>query len=386
MGMMDWLILADDMTGALDTGVQFVGRAITYVVTETVQNVPSDARALVVNTNSRHDEPTRAADTVRRMILRHPARSIYKKTDSVLRGNVAAELAALGHETGETVCFVPFYPAQGRATRQGIQYVQGVRVDCSAFAHDPANPVTQADIARLLAQVGLSACVVAPPYVLPDALPDVLIFDGATEEDLCAVARVIDSHCLWRAVAGCAGFAAHLPAGECTPPASIPEISHPFLIVSGSAAAATRRQIAFAQAQGVPVFFPTREHIMRDASASPLLEQCEAALRTYGVAVLASATEDTALFHDLPEGRLQGQFAAWTAVLMEQSHTETLMAIGGDLLAEILRVRGVEVIRPMCEVLPGIPLCEIGGHQLLTKSGGFGGDTTLLDIAKGGIR
>lgn len=380
----EWLILADDATGALDTGVQIAKFGITSYVYTNVhsENVDSPPVA-VVNLESRHDAPELARAKVRDAILRFPSRYIYKKTDSVLRGNVGPEIAALHSATGASVCFVPFYPAQGRTTAQGIQYVGGIPVDRSPFAHDPRSPARSADIPALLAESDLRSAVVEPPYSLPHPLPDVLIFDGETEDDLRAATRLIAEHGLFRAVAGCAGFAAHLPVsgGDSD---EVPLPSGPYLLLSGSASPVTLRQIEAARYAGIPVLAPDTAHLRGEADFSDALARCSAHLRAGQSVVLASAVQGVPLTEGLPEGLLQDRLAAWAALLIGQNPDATWMAVGGDFLSALFRALDIRLIRPRREILPGIPFCTAGRHHFLTKSGGFGNTNTLIDIIKGG--
>ena len=77
--------------------------------------------------------------------------TIYKKTDSVLRGNIGAELsAALQASEAEYLAFVPSYPAMNRITKNGIHYVDEIPLSESIFGRDPFNPVTESDVAKLI--------------------------------------------------------------------------------------------------------------------------------------------------------------------------------------------------------------------------------------------
>ena len=94
------LIIADDFTGALDTGVQFAayGAATRVMVKDQVDFASCDAQVLVVDTETRHLPPEKAYQIVEeltRAACRAGIRYIYKKTDSALRGTIGAELAAV---------------------------------------------------------------------------------------------------------------------------------------------------------------------------------------------------------------------------------------------------------------------------------------------------
>ena len=79
------------------------------------------------------------------------ARLVYKKLDSTLRGNVAAELAAAFGAAGrERAIVAPAFPAAGRTTVGGTQLVHGVPVDETEMRDDPQTPVREAHVPTLL--------------------------------------------------------------------------------------------------------------------------------------------------------------------------------------------------------------------------------------------
>ncbi len=103
------LILADDFTGALDTGVQFAACGIPtrVVVGEQVDFAANDAAVLVVDTETRHLSAAEAYAVIAKLTREAMSAgvfSIYKKTDSALRGNIGAELSALLKTSGSAGC------------------------------------------------------------------------------------------------------------------------------------------------------------------------------------------------------------------------------------------------------------------------------------------
>ena len=76
---------------------------------------------------------------------------IFKKTDSVLRGHVAAELQALMRVTGkQKALLIPQNPSKGRIVKDGIYYINGVPLDQTSFAYDPEFPARTAEAKKLL--------------------------------------------------------------------------------------------------------------------------------------------------------------------------------------------------------------------------------------------
>ena len=100
--MVKLLIIADDFTGALDTSIQFAKRgAVAEVHTEKdveYEKLSPDVNVVVIDSETRHVSADEAYKVVYRIVdraLKQNIPFIYKKTDSVLRGNVGAELTAL---------------------------------------------------------------------------------------------------------------------------------------------------------------------------------------------------------------------------------------------------------------------------------------------------
>jgi uncharacterized protein YgbK (DUF1537 family) len=192
------LVIADDLTGALDTGVQFARAGVrTKVVT--LGHLARVLRScgepvLVVDTESRHLAADQAGSRVASCVHAARARGVdrfYKKTDSTLRGNVGAELAALITASGgRELSFVPALPKAGRVTRSGIQLVDGVSLHESSFARDPREPVLGASVAAIIgSQSRITVATVGrgedPATVLARrGQPLIVAFDAETDEDL----------------------------------------------------------------------------------------------------------------------------------------------------------------------------------------------------------
>lgn len=123
--MIKLLVISDDFTGALDTGVQFAGKGI---MTKVLGYVPQDheilrrlqVQVLVVDAQTRHLESSKAYQRVWRLVKSAKDAGIsyiYKKTDSGLRGNIGKELEAALTASGERyLTFIPALPEMDRIT------------------------------------------------------------------------------------------------------------------------------------------------------------------------------------------------------------------------------------------------------------------------------
>lgn len=155
--MIQLLIMADDLTGALDTGVQF-SKAGCSVKVATDTDIPFEkgtaADVLVLDTETRHIGSRAAYDAIYGITSRAAECGIphiFKKTDSALRGNVGSELAALLIASGESILpFVPAFPRMNRTTKDGIHFIDKIPVAESVFGKDPYEPLRHSYIPDIL--------------------------------------------------------------------------------------------------------------------------------------------------------------------------------------------------------------------------------------------
>lgn len=146
-------VIADDITGAAEIG----GIALRYgkktVMTTQLDDRLPQADVLVVATDTRSDTEAGAAGTVRQIAhrLKGSGAAIFKKTDSVMRGHVVAEIKAIMAETGHTgALLLPQNPSKGRTIKDGVYYVGGVRLSDTAFGRDPEYPALTSSAEDLL--------------------------------------------------------------------------------------------------------------------------------------------------------------------------------------------------------------------------------------------
>lgn len=262
---MKLLILADDFTGAMDTGVQL---SKTHIKTLVFSKVPSEkidtasCQVLVINTNLRHSPPETAYTVIQELLHTYAEQNlpIYIKTDSALRGNISAEAAAAVHTLGRPLHFIPAFPDAKRTLREGIVYIEDKLLEESVFRHDPRSPMTESSLVKILNRdYPLSCSLVKRDNCFLTSSPsetDVFLYDGESNEDLAHIASILKEENQLTLTAGCAGFAKQFPKllDFETEPAYRPSQAGPVLFFSGSANAVTFRQLAAAKKAGYPLF------------------------------------------------------------------------------------------------------------------------------------
>src|SRR5262245_61513390 len=155
----NWLIVADDLTGAAECAVAFVRRGRAAAVTwGEMADAPDRALpVLAYDAGSRalsaEAAASRHADVLAR--LHNPEHHLFKKIDSALRGQPAAEIAAtLKHLAARSAAafgvFAPAFPATGRTTIDGRILVKGRPVEeAEVWQRDHTYPT--ADLIEVLA-------------------------------------------------------------------------------------------------------------------------------------------------------------------------------------------------------------------------------------------
>ena len=159
-----WAIVADDLTGALDTAVQFRKAGYQTLVSAQDGSWPPDATVVAMSTASRHLESLYAHRSITYATDKSriaPSTRIYKKTDSLLRGNIGQELQALLESTGTpTMVYTPAFPSGGRTTEDGVLTLWGTPVAKAAPGRDRVTPARESHIPTLIESTSDLTCQV----------------------------------------------------------------------------------------------------------------------------------------------------------------------------------------------------------------------------------
>ena len=407
------LIIADDFTGALDTGVQFAARGIKtrVVVGADAALTHRNADVLVVDTETRHLPAAKAYEAVERLVRRagHAGFTyLYKKTDSALRGNVGAELAALLNASGSRqLAFLPAFPQMNRVTKNGVQYIDGVPVTESPFGVDPFEPVRHAAVTELLAEQTDLPAAGFPALAADGNVPaanGILIFDAATVEDLRSTGRALLNHGRLHVLAGCAGFAAVLPEllGLGGADVTCPTLDPRLLVICGSVNAITLAQLDKAEQAGftrlrlTPHQKLTPDYWYSDEGQAAL-KKIEETLAAHPYNIIetndeggneptTAAADAMGLTREAMRVRIAGGIGQLVGAIFASPSVGTLLLTGGDTLLQCMNSVGVHELEPICEMERGVVLARFGCNgttrYVITKSGGFGQADLLTKLAK----
>lgn len=404
--MLKLLVIADDFTGALDTGVQFSKQGIqTLVSTETVVQydaLPQEIEVLVLNTESRHLTFEQAYEKTKKILEDAKVSQIpfiYKKVDSALRGNISAELKAILDTSEQApVPFLPAYPEMNRVVIDGHLYIEDVLVSESVFAKDPYEPVTESNVMRRLQSEAGIESVLVKEQDLPKK--GVVIFDAQTDDMLLTHAKCLADENLLGVTVGCAGFAKIL-AQQLFPDGKevAYKLQKPVIVVCGSVNPITKKQIEYVEKE-YPRISLTAQQLLDptywEASAGQneikeylqLMEtQPLVIFETYSdqtTAEIVTYSEEKALSADVCRFRIGESLGKLTKALWSKHQENTFLFTGGDTLFQAMTVLGVTGIKPLTEIKPGVVLSAIEWNsqemQVITKSGGFGTEELFEEI------
>ncbi|MBF7144825.1 MULTISPECIES: four-carbon acid sugar kinase family protein [Pseudomonas] len=397
------LVIADDLSGAADCAVGFTGQCLARVVIgSAVGALQPGVTALDLDT--RRLSPQQAADA-QQAVLAQPllaACPLYKKVDSTLRGNVVSEVIAL---LGRGMALVaPAFPALGRTTRSGVQWLGEAPVsDSDVWANEGLSG--SADLLALFGAqgvrvAGLSRSALAQPD-LPQVVrqhctqgTQVLVCDALYEEDLALLATA--SAPLWAQVfwVGSAGLARHLALELSLPPVTgnhrqagltgpvlvEPNLAGPVLTVVGSMSAHSHGQAEYLAGHTAPFRLQLSPRLLVADEAQPQRDEWAAQLAH------ALANGQDALVTLIQVGRDPAQGPALSQALGALlkgplAHAGCLIATGGETARAVLSHAGVDVLELHTELTPGVACATAchGGRRLIviTKAGGFGQPATL---------
>lgn len=392
-----YLIVADDFTGANDTGVQLKRRGVPTSVVFSSEFIASEG-SFVLDTESRALGPEEAAAAVRAGLKGVDLTAfgrVMKKVDSTLRGSVAAEIKAVDELYGsELVVFAPALPDLGRTTVGGVHLLKGIPITRTELAKDPKTPVTEDNITRLLEAVydepvtHISEDQVSAGEIDFSA-GRVFTCDSATNADLRSViqaAVATGKRTLW---VGTAAMADHLLGVEVEVP--------PALAVVASVSAVSREQVNFAAGEGIPlVSVPIPELLTGEQKMETYVAQTVALLKEGKDAILASSAscnraeldrsvavgEKLNMTREQVSGYTQMVMGRMTRAILEQTPISGMFLTGGDTaLGFFMEARslGSSIVT---EIAVGIPMMRLSGGpfaglKVVTKAGAFGKEDAI---------
>ena len=353
-------VIADDFTGA----AELAGIGLRYhlnVELGTEVNKETDADLFVVATDTRSMSEHEAVEVMRKHTLHLLAlepEMIFKKTDSVLRGHVLAEIRAQLSLTGsEQVVLVAANPALGRTIKGGRYYLNGKPVHESSFSQDPDFAITSSVIEDMLRCNGYKVHIKTSNEALPAT--GIIVGEATQTADLQAWAARMENNTL---IAGAAGFFTamleKLLAGKQNTQTLQKVDRLPLsLFVCGTTFAHSRNVIQNIKAAGGPVCYMP-EDIIRSVHSGTYsyvkwANEVVALVKQHGKAIVAiheGSTKDVAI----GPVQLKEKMAGLVKEVLQRSMVQELIVEGGATAWTLIGQSGLTRFFPVEEMAPGV--------------------------------
>ncbi|MDD3853916.1 MAG: four-carbon acid sugar kinase family protein [Syntrophomonadaceae bacterium] len=406
------IIIADDLTGANDSAAHFKKKGFSTIVKvfyDETQNIGcyNDYDIISINTDTRSMDKLQAYEriyAITQQLNTCYTNTLYKKIDSVLRGNPDSELEAIMDATASGLALVaPSYPINGRTVFKGIMHAANHHIDVLGLFSEGMN--------RNVEGISLST-VRKGPNKLAELIEfkllhggEVFVLDACTDEDLKMIkdaAEIIEQP---KILCGSAGLAQQLNIEN----SDIQDKNYLSLqgningnqlalVAIGSYNKKTAHQVKFlSEFYKLPIIQLQSQQII-SGNQKQAIHQCIKAVKqevTAGNKIVILTVDS--LFKNTFDVQNNNVMLNNYALLIAQAIASivgqvhrlfgltAIISSGGDTSFQICQSFGTPYIELLAEIMPGIPLGKMRGGQadsilIATKSGGFGKENSLVNV------
>lgn len=422
-------IVADDLTGANDTALQFkLNGADTNILldTEVINNNSEFSQSWAISTESRNvslqDAFEKVKEATQLLVDKIDPDFFYKKIDSTVRGNIAVEvLSMLEVLEWDSAVIMPAFPQEGRITVGGYHLLRGIPIERTEMARDPHSPITESHLPTLLksqlggnlenlvGEIDLKTIMdgAGPILMRLNELVEqgkkLIVADSVFTTDLEQIVLAMQKSNFKILPVGTAA-AAKILSNQWFPPYQEEEILPvklpmlPKLIVSGSATNITANQIdKLEQSDEYDencLIIELNVNTILDGVKDELVERVVSNLGNDNIVLIHTSKllnnfdgfSDTANV-DLTKSGLAALITDFLADLTKQvleKKNAILITLGGETSYKCCNAINANQLKLVDEVLPAIALGRsVNSNQwIVTKSGNLGGVNTLIEILK----
>jgi len=388
-----YLIIADDFTGANDTGVQLKKNNIDV----DVLLFPTDEKvnnSVVIDSESRILDSAEAYKKVKalseEMLKNNQFEGVYKKVDSTLRGNIAEEIkAVMDTYDPDIVLIAPAYPKIKRTTKGGVHHLNGVPLMKTEIANDPLTPIWTDNITELLKkEFGNDICnynleTLEKMTRLPDT--KIQLFDIKTDQHLLLLKELAFKDDRKILYVGSAGLAEYLFSTKVLPS----------LAVVGSISEVSLNQMKYAKNKGFHLVQIEIEDLVDDSRIDKYTDSVVTSLQkgTDTIITITKEKEDyTKTIQFFEKAGITDKYkisqiiketlAEITVKVLQKQKVTRLFLTGGDTAIEVIRNLNAKGCKIKKELSTGIVEStlvggSVEGLTIVTKAGAFGVDESL---------
>ena len=420
-------IVADDLTGANDTALQFFIKGsnteIIFDTDENIQNHPNIG-TFALTTESRNINAKEAAQKVwegaKKLKDNLSVEYFYKKIDSTLRGNIAVETLAMLDAIGyDAAVIAPAFIREGRITIGGYQLLKGVPIERTDAARDSYAPIYDSYIPDILkkqvnesfydsiATIQLNVIakgagpITSKLNELVSGGKKLIVIDAVSAIDLEQIVLAITKSQYNILPVGSAGLAnalgnVWLPLNNSEPVQKIiPKL--PKLILSGSKNSMTTAQINKLLLDDDIDNVYSIDLKLQDILSNDSDAMAERIIHNFGkdnivIAHVSKIQDETQeekgkeklIDEGITKEMLASMITDYLANIAQKVKKMSeciLITIGGETSYKCTNAVNCEYLQVVDSILPAISLCmDSNAGFVVTKSGNMGSITALVDI------
>lgn len=398
------IILADDLTGANDAAIHFAKNGFSTIVkvssNEVRDIIPGNNYEVIsINTDTRSvsgEEAYARIYEISREIKNSYNNLLYKKIDSILRGNPAAELEAVMDATNNNLAIVaPSFPDNNRALSQGILSAPNLKIDVvKTFSLNMQKKVQK--IPLHIVRGGENQIY---SFIKQEDLNSGIVFilDACTNDDLKIIKNAINLIKEPKIICGSAGLATQLSETDARYLNNRTLLKNNkdnnlIIVAIGSYKLETARQLKnLSVYYNLPIITLETNLIVR-GDEEKVINHCLDALikqikQGNKILLLSIDTLHDNMKINLENLRIVNTIGKIVQRIYDAYDIYAIVSAGGDTSLGICKTLSTAYIRPIDEIQPGIPVgIMIDGLNdsivMVTKSGGFGDENALIEVMK----
>lgn len=418
-------IIADDLTGANDTALQFHQRGASTKIlldSDCTPKVKAGTEVWALSSESRNipveDAIVKVEKAVKTFADNFSFDYYYKKIDSTLRGHIAQETLTMLNILGyDAAVIMPAFPQEGRITVGGYHLAKGVPIGRTEIAIDPHSPITESHVPTLLrSQLGeISEDIVGTidlRIVMNGAGPilmrinelinegkKLIVADSTSLTDIEQIALAInkcDKKILpTGTAAGAQVLSKYWLAGIEKEGVNIGIGKLPKLIVSGTATQITANQIKkleqaddydninFIALEATEILQGVNETLV-ERIVTNLNSKVTVCIHTSDLIANFDGFSEDSFNAELTREKFAGMITDFLADLTQkvvEKSDVVLITLGGETSYKCCKAINSNELQLVDEVAPAISICsDINRKWIITKSGNLGNSNTLIEI------
>lgn len=420
-------IIADDLTGADDTSLQFHLRGANTQILLDYSVIPENkisTQVWAIPTETRNSDAPTAYERVKQatnvLAETYNVEYFYKKMDSTLRGHIAVEaLAMLDALEWDAAVIIPAFPQEGRTTIGGYHLLKGIPIERTEFARDPRFPIYEShiptvlrnelqneqdelvDLIELRTVIKGAGPILKKMNELIEKGVKLIVVDAMSVTDIEQVVLAIEKSSykiLPCGSAGCAQVLGNIWLPETEnhqQEKTIPSL--PKLLVSGSATQTTALQIQklqddddientyFIALKMEDILEGVTDTIVKRVSEN-LVKDNVVVVHTSDLTVDSKIISQILFENELSKAQFLSKISEYLATLTKRvlfNRDAILITVGGETSFKCCKAINSNSLQIIDAICPAIPLClDTKAQWVVTKSGNLGNSNTLIDILK----